>query len=176
MHRFILPFVVFVLLIVVFSFGLFNDPRKLPSPFLGEQAPTFELPSLTEPDHIVSSSDYAGKYALVNVWATWCVGCRQEHAFLLELEHSGAIPIYGLNWRDNRPEALNWLQQLGDPYVFSAFDEDGRVGIDWGVYGAPETFLINADGIVLHKHLGPLTRGIWESDFVPLLQGGVPRS
>jgi cytochrome c biogenesis protein CcmG/thiol:disulfide interchange protein DsbE len=172
MYRFILPFVVFVLLIVVFSFGLFNDPRKLPSPFLGEQAPTFELPSLTEPDRIVTSSDYAGKYALVNVWATWCVGCRQEHPFLLELERSGAIPIYGLNWRDNRPDALDWLKQLGDPYVFSAFDEDGRVGIDWGVYGAPETFLINADGIVLHKHLGPLTRGIWESDFVPLLQGG----
>ncbi len=176
MHRFILPFVAFVLLIVVFSFGLFNDPRKLPSPFLGEQAPTFELPSLTEPGKIVGSAAYAGKFALVNVWATWCGGCRQEHPFLLELERTGAIPIYGLNWRDTRPEALSWIQQLGDPYEFSAFDEDGRVGIDWGVYGAPETFLINADGVVLHKHLGPLTRGAWQSDFVPLIEAGGPTS
>ena len=176
MHRFILPFVAFVLLIVVFSFGLFNDPRKLPSPFLGEQAPTFQLPSLTEPGKIVGSADYAGKFALVNVWATWCGGCRQEHPFLLELQRTGAIPIYGLNWRDTRPEALSWIRQLGDPYEFSAFDEDGRVGIDWGVYGAPETFLINADGIVLHKHLGPLTRGAWQSDFVPLIEAGGPTS
>jgi len=176
MHRFILPFVAFVLLIVVFSFGLFNDPRELPSPFLGEQAPTFQLPSLTEPGKIVGSADYAGKFALVNVWATWCGGCRQEHPFLLELQRTGVIPIYGLNWRDTRPEALSWIRQLGDPYEFSAFDEDGRVGIDWGVYGAPETFLINADGIVLHKHLGPLTRGAWQSDFVPLIEAGGPTS
>lgn len=176
MYRFILPFVAVVLLIVVFSFGLFNDPRKLPSPFLGEQAPTFQLPSLTEPERTVGSADYAGKYALVNVWATWCVGCRQEHQFLIDLAQTGAIPIYGINWRDNRQEALAWLRQLGDPYQFSGFDEDGRVGIDWGVYGAPETFLINADGIVLHKHLGPLTASAWQSDFVPLMQSGGPTS
>lgn len=176
MHRFILPFVAFVLLIVVFSFGLFNDPRELPSPFLGEQAPTFQLPSLTEPEKIVGSADYAGKFALVNVWATWCGGCRQEHPFLLELERKGAISIYGINWRDNRPEALSWIRQLGNPYEFSAYDEDGRVGIDWGVYGAPETFLINADGVVLHKHLGPLTLGDWQRDFVPLIEAGGPTS
>jgi cytochrome c biogenesis protein CcmG/thiol:disulfide interchange protein DsbE len=176
MYRFILPFVAVVLLIVVFSFGLFNDPRKLPSPFLGEQAPTFQLPSLTEPERMVGSADYAGKFAIVNVWATWCVGCRQEHQFLIDLAKTGAIPIYGINWRDNRQEALAWLRQLGDPYQFSAFDEDGRVGIDWGVYGAPETFLINADGIVLHKHLGPLTAAAWQNDFVPLMQSGGPSS
>jgi len=176
MYRFILPFVAVVLLIVVFSFGLFNDPRKLPSPFLGEQAPTFQLPSLTEPERTVGSADYAGKFALVNVWATWCVGCRQEHQFLIDLSQTGAIPIYGINWRDNRQEALGWLRQLGDPYQFSAFDEDGRVGIDWGVYGAPETFLINPDGIVLHKHLGPLTSAAWQNDFVPLMQSGGPTS
>jgi len=176
MYRFILPFVAVVLLIVVFSFGLFNDPRKLPSPFLGEQAPTFQLPSLTEPERTVGSADYAGKFALVNVWATWCVGCRQEHQFLIDLAQTGAIPIYGINWRDNRQEALAWLRQLGDPYQFSAFDEDGRVGIDWGVYGAPETFLINADGIVLLKHLGPLTSTAWQRDFVPLMQSGGPAS
>ena len=176
MHRFILPFVVFVMLIVVFSIGLFNDPRKLPSPFLGQQAPTFELPSLTDPEQLVGSADYAGKYALVNVWATWCVGCRREHGFLLQLERICAIPIYGINWRDNLPEAQSWLRQLGDPYVFSAFDQDGRVGIDWGVYGAPETYLISPDGVVLHKHLGPLTPGAWENDFVPLIAEGGPTS
>ena len=174
--RFAIPIVVFLLLVVVFSFGLFNDPRELPSPFLGERAPTFEVPSLTEPERVVGSSAYDGQVALVNVWATWCVGCRQEHDFLMQLAAAGTIPIYGINWRDNRPDALSWLQQLGDPYVFSAYDEDGRVGIDWGVYGAPETFLIGADGIVLHKHLGPLTPDIWENDFVPLIEAGEPSS
>ena len=169
MHRFILPFVAFVLLIVVFSFGLFNDPRKLPSPFLGEQAPTFELPSLTEPGKIVGSAAYAGKFALVNVWATWCGGCRQEHPFLLELERTGAIPIYGLNWRDTRPEALSWIQQLGDPYEFSAFDEDGRVGIDWGVYGAPETFLLDARGNEVYKRVGDVYERIWRDELAPRL-------
>ncbi len=167
--RFAIPIVVFLLLVVIFSFGLFNDPRELPSPFLGEQAPAFEVESLTKPGVIVGSADYAGKMALVNVWATWCGGCRQEHGFLMQLARSGAIPIYGINWRDERQEALRWLEQLGDPYEFSAFDADGRVGIDWGVYGAPETFLVGADGTVLHKHLGPLDRAAWERDFVPLL-------
>jgi cytochrome c biogenesis protein CcmG/thiol:disulfide interchange protein DsbE len=174
--RFAVPIIVFLLLVVVFSFGLFNDPRELPSPFLGEQAPAFEVTSLTEPDRLVGSADYAGQMALVNVWATWCVGCRQEHDFLMQLAASNTIPIYGINWRDRRDEALSWLDQLGDPYVFSAFDEDGRVGIDWGVYGAPETFLISPDGVVLHKHLGPLNPSIWEQDFVPLIEAGAPTS
>ena len=174
--RFAIPIVVFLLLVVIFSFGLFNDPRELPSPFLGEQAPIFQSTSLTDADRPVGSADYAGKMALVNVWATWCVGCRQEHGFLMQLARSGAIPIYGINWRDNREEALRWLEQLGDPYEFSAFDADGRVGIDWGVYGAPETFLISPDGIVLHKHLGPLDAASWQEDFVPLIEAGGPSS
>ena len=94
----------------------------------------------------------------------------------MQLAGSGAIPIYGINWRDNREEALGWLRQLGDPYEFSAFDADGRVGIDWGVYGAPETFLISPEGIVLHKHLGPLTASVWQQDFVPLIEAGGPAS
>ena len=126
---------------------------------------------LTQPDKIVSAASYAGDWALINVWATWCVGCRQEHDFLLRLAESGAIAIYGINWRDNRDEALRWLDQLGDPYVASGFDVDGRVGIDWGVYGAPETFLVDAAGIVRHKHLGPLNGLVWERDFVPLMAG-----
>ena len=139
--RFAIPIIVFLLLVIIFSFGLFNDPRELPSPFLGEPAPAFEVESLTAPGQMVGSADYAGKMALVNVWATWCGGCRQEHPFLMQLARTDAIEIYGINWRDNREEALRWLEQLGDPYEFSAFDADGRVGIDWGVYGAPETFL-----------------------------------
>ena len=174
--RFAIPIVVFLLLVVIFSFGLFNDPRELPSPFLGEPAPAFEVESLTEPGRIVGSADYAGKMALVNVWATWCGGCRQEHPFLMQLARTNAIQIYGINWRDNREEALRWLQQLGDPYEFSAFDADGRVGIDWGVYGAPETFLVSPEGIVLHKHLGPLTAASWQEDFVPLIEAGGPSS
>lgn len=173
MLRYILPVGVLVLLLAVFTAALRRDPNELtalPSPFLGKQAPGFELPSIEDPKQTVSSTEYAGKTVLVNVWATWCVGCRQEHGFLLQLSKSGAIPIYGINWRDSRPDALNWLEQLGDPYVASGDDSDGTVGINWGVYGAPETFLIAADGTVLYKHLGPLSRPVWEQDFVPRLQ------
>ncbi len=173
MTRYLVPIGLFALLIPVFIIGLTRDPSELPSPFLNNPAPAFALPSLTQPGSEVGSADYAGEFALINVWATWCVGCREEHAFLMELSSSGAVPIYGINWRDNRPDALNWLERLGDPYMFSAFDADGRVGIDWGVYGAPETFLLDPNGIVLHKHLGPLDHDIWQRDFVPLLSGGV---
>lgn len=172
MSRFLLPLGAFVILIAIFMVGLTKDPRQLPSPFIDEPAPTFTLPSLTNPEETVSSDDYAGQYALVNVWATWCVGCREEHEFLMELSRSQSVPIYGINWRDGRPKALEWLRALGDPYVASGFDEDGRVGIDWGVYGAPETFLVSDDGVVLHKHLGPLDAAAWERDFVPKLGGG----
>ncbi len=159
--------VVFVGMLWMFRSGLDRDPSELPSPFLGKPAPAFELPSLADPARTVSNGDYAGELALVNVWATWCVGCRQEHAYLMKLAASGAIPLYGINWRDDRDAALEWLDSLGDPYVASGFDADGRVGIDWGVYGAPETFLIAPDGTVLHKHLGPLDERAWQRDFVP---------
>jgi len=172
MNRFIWPLVVVVALIGFLVFGLQRgDPHALPSPFIGKPAPEFELPTLEDRSKTVSTADLKGQFSLVNVWATWCGGCRTEHSFLLELANSKTIPIYGINWRDNEAEALRWLKQLGDPYVASAFDADGRVGIDWGVYGAPETFLISPDGIVVHKHLGPLDRSMWEQDFVPLING-----
>jgi cytochrome c biogenesis protein CcmG/thiol:disulfide interchange protein DsbE len=170
MSRYVLPLVAVIALILFLVVGLKRgDPRALPSPFIGKPAPEFELPMLKDAEQTVGSGDMAGNVALVNVWATWCVGCRQEHPFLLELEKNEAIPIYGINWRDTRPEAVRWIQQLGDPYVASGFDGSGRVGIDWGVYGAPETFLVSADGVVLHKHLGPLNRAAWEEDFLPLI-------
>lgn len=165
--RYVAPILAFAILLPMLIFGLRRDPSELPSPYLNKPAPAFELPDLRDPERTVGSRDYAGKVALLNVWATWCVGCRQEHEFLLSLAATGDVPIYGLNWRDRREDAIRWLDQLGDPYVASGFDEDGTVGIDWGVYGAPETFLIGPDGTVLHKHLSPLTPAIWERDFLP---------
>jgi cytochrome c biogenesis protein CcmG/thiol:disulfide interchange protein DsbE len=137
---------------------------------LEHQAPEFSLPSLQDPTVEVGSASYANSMALVNIWATWCAGCRQEHGFLLELSRQGEIPIFGLNWRDNRTDALQWLQTLGNPYIASGFDADGRVGIDWGAYGAPETFLVDRDGVVIFKHIAPLNREIWERDFLPLIR------
>ena len=131
MFRYILPLVVALALIAFLVIGLTRgDPRALPSPFIGKPAPQFELPSLEDPARTVGSASYANTMALVNVWATWCPGCRQEHGFLMELADENLIPIFGLNWRDNRPEPLRWLDSLGDPYIDSAYDEDGRVGID----------------------------------------------
>jgi len=172
MWKYSAPVVIFALLILMFVKGL--DPERdvnaLPSPFLGKPAPQFELPSLTDPSKTVSNANFGDGMALVNVWATWCVGCRQEHDFLLQLAESGSIQMFGLNWRDNQVEAQRWLQELGDPYVDTAYDEDGRAGINWGVYGAPETFLVGPDGTVLYKHLGPLNRSLWEKHFVPHLE------
>lgn len=170
MNRHLVPLVVFAILIPFLIIALGRDPGELPSPLLQKPMPQFDLPSLTDETQRVSSASLGNKMALVNIWATWCVGCREEHGFLNELAESGAIPIYGINWRDQRPAALQWLQQLGDPYTATGYDEDGRVGIDWGVYGAPETFLIAADGTVLFKQLGPLDWGLWERNFVPLIE------
>ncbi len=167
MARYVVLIVAFVALVAVFYVGLQRDPSALPSPYIGKAAPTFDLPSLTRADARVGSESLAGQIALVNVWATWCVGCREEHDFLMQIAREGAVPIYGINWRDNRDDALRWLSQYGDPYVDSGFDGDGRVGIDWGVYGAPETFLLDANGIVLYKHLGPLSDAVWEREFAP---------
>ncbi|MBT8102759.1 MAG: DsbE family thiol:disulfide interchange protein [Gammaproteobacteria bacterium] len=173
MSRYVLPLIAVVALILFLVVGLKRgDPKALPSPFIGKPAPEFELPTLNDPAATVALNDLKGNFALVNVWATWCAGCRTEHPFLLELAGEKTVPVYGINWRDTRPEALRWIEQLGDPYIASGFDGSGRVGIDWGVYGAPETFLVSAEGVVLHKHLGPLDRKAWERDFVPLIASG----
>ncbi|MDJ0909225.1 MAG: DsbE family thiol:disulfide interchange protein [Woeseiaceae bacterium] len=162
----------FAVLIGVFAKGLNPDRNKneLPSAYLERQAPAFDLPSLTRPGERVSTDDFAGEMVLVNVWATWCEGCRLEHPYLMELAATGEIPIYGINWRDNREQALVWLDRFGDPYVDSAFDADARVGIDWGVYAAPETFLVDGNRVVLKKHLGPMSPAVWEEKFLPVIE------
>ncbi len=170
MWRFLLPIIAFAIMIPVFVVGLGRNKNEIPSPLLERQAPQFELPSLVDPTQTVGSKTYAGRLALVNVWATWCVGCRAEHDYLMELAARGEVPIFGLNWRDQRDLALNWLEQLGDPYIATAFDGDGRVGIDWGVYGAPETFLIAADGTVLYKHISPMNERVWQEEFLPRIE------
>ena len=179
MWKYFIPLVIFGLFFLVLKSGM-NDilegknVNELPSPFIGKPAPEFELPTLADPERKIGTDTFAGKPAILNVWATWCVGCRQEHPFLMQLSQSGRVPVYGLNWRDTAPEARQFLGELGDPYIDSAFDGDGRVGINWGVYGAPETFLIGADGTVLVKHLGPLNGAIWQEKFAPHLapEGG----
>ena len=167
MWRYLVPILVFVILVGFFLRGLELNPGYVPSPLIGKPMPPFELPRLKDASLKLSDVDIQGQVALINVWATWCVGCRQEHGFLVELAERGDIPIYGLNWKDDRGAALGWLSQLGDPYVASAFDADGRVAIDWGVYGAPETFLVDQSGTVLFKHLSPLTEDVWRREFLP---------
>ena len=174
MWRYLLPAVVFAALLAFFVKGLNLNPSYVPSPLIGKPLPAFTLPTLKDPETQVSDQDILGQVSLVNVWATWCVGCRQEHGFLVELARRGEVPIYGLNWKDDRAAALKWLTDLGDPYQFSGFDAEGRVAIDWGVYGAPETFLVGADGEVLYKHLSPMTAQVWESEFLPRIEALKP--
>jgi cytochrome c biogenesis protein CcmG/thiol:disulfide interchange protein DsbE len=170
MWRYAIPVVLFAVIAVFFFRGLSLNPTYVPSPLIGKPLPAFSLPSLEDPSRTVGSEDLKGRVSLLNVWGTWCVECRHEHAFLLELARSSGVPIYGLNLRDDRASALDWLATLGDPYVDSAFDADGGVAVDWGVYGAPETFLIGRDGTVLHKHISVLTPLAWQRDFLPLIQ------
>ena len=170
--RFLVPALAFAVLVGFFFVGLHRDPGELPSPLIGKSAPAFSLESLGDPAWKVGPADFQGRPWVLNVWATWCVGCREEHALMLAIARENRVPIMGLNWRDDRTLALRWLSQLGNPYVSVAYDPEGRVAIDWGVYGAPETFLIDAGGRVVRKRVGPMTTEIWERDFAPLLRAG----
>ena len=175
--KYLLPGLVFIGLLAVFWKGLFLNPSLVPSPLIGKPAPAFELEELKRGDETFATADMLGKPALLNVWATWCAGCRQEHGFLMELARRGEVPMYGLNYRDERAPALEWLNRLGDPYLKTAYDPEGVGSLDWGVYGAPETFLLDPQGTVVHKHLGPLGSEAWERDFRPriaAMQGGLP--
>jgi cytochrome c biogenesis protein CcmG, thiol:disulfide interchange protein DsbE len=177
MWRYFIPVALFAVLATFFYRGLYLNPSRITSPLIGKPMPQFTLPTVTDAGKMVGSSDLQGKVSLLNVWGTWCVECRHEHAFLLELARQSGVPIYGLNLKDDRQTAIEWLDRLGDPYVASAFDADGMVAIDWGVYGAPETFLIGPDGTVLFKHISPMTPAVWQRDFMPIIEkacGAVP--
>ena len=168
--RYLIPLVLFLGLVVFLAIGLGRDPHEVPSPLINRPAPTLSLPQLADPTKTFSAEQMRGKVWLLNVWASWCVACREEHEMLLEIERSGVVPLYGLNYKDQSADALAWLRDLGDPYVLNAVDLDGRVAIDYGVYGAPETFLIDKNGIIRFKRIGPITPEVWQKEIQPLVQ------
>jgi cytochrome c biogenesis protein CcmG, thiol:disulfide interchange protein DsbE len=169
MNRFMLPLGLFALLAVVLAIGIRNSADKglIVSPLLGKPAPQFSLPDLTDPTHLVRSSELRGRWYLFNVWGTWCVECRAEHEALLQVRRAGVVPVIGLDWKDDPEQARAWLAQLGNPYQSVAVDRSGRAAIDWGVYAAPETFLVNPQGIVVYKHIGALTAETWTRQILP---------
>jgi cytochrome c biogenesis protein CcmG, thiol:disulfide interchange protein DsbE len=166
--RFLWPLAIFILLIGFLAVGLKLDPREVPSPLIGKPAPAFELPVLHQPDKRFVPADMRGKVWLLNVWASWCVSCREEHPVLVELSKRGVMPILGLNYKDRAEDAQRWLDQFGNPYQLSAVDADGRIGIDYGVYGVPETYLIDAQGVIRYKQIGPITPAVLEQKILPL--------
>jgi len=168
MKRFLWPLGIFVLLVAFLAVGLTLNPREVPSPLVGKPAPAFELPVLQQPDKRFSPADMRGKVWLLNVWASWCDTCRDEHPLLVALQKKNVLPILGLNYKDKDEEARRWLKQFGDPYQFSVVDAEGRIGIDYGVYGVPETYLIDAEGVIRLKQIGALTPAILEQKILPL--------
>jgi cytochrome c biogenesis protein CcmG/thiol:disulfide interchange protein DsbE len=175
-NRFIIPLVAFVVLAAVLGYGVKRSPDKhfIASVMIGKPVPDFSLPSLTDPGKTVTSKSLHGKPYVINVWGTWCAACRDEHQALLDIQQLGQVPLIGVDWRDTDEDALNWLAQLGNPYTQVAVDKHGRLAIDLGVYGAPETFLIDANGTIIHKHIGPLSVEIFKRDFEPKLNGQQP--
>jgi cytochrome c biogenesis protein CcmG/thiol:disulfide interchange protein DsbE len=168
MNRFLIPLALFIGLVVFLAIGLGRDPHEVPSPLINKPAPAFQLPQLHEPAKTFSAQEMRGKVWLLNVWASWCISCREEHPLLLDFARSGAVPLYGLNYKDQPNDAVAWLNELGNPYRLSAVDLDGRVGIDYGVYGAPETYLIDREGVIRFKHIGPLTPEVIQNKILPL--------
>ena len=168
--RFLVPLAIFLGLAVMFAVGLQRDPREVPSPLIGKPAPEFAVASLMDEGRTLRSADLRGQTWMLNVWASWCGACREEHPVLVEYAREKRLPIYGLNYKDTRAAGRQWLAERGDPYVASLFDENGRVGMDFGVYGVPETFIIDRAGAVRFKHVGPLTRDIIRERIEPLLR------
>jgi cytochrome c biogenesis protein CcmG/thiol:disulfide interchange protein DsbE len=169
MKRYLLPLLVFVVMAAFLAIGLKLDPREVPSPLIGKPAPDFDLPQLAAQDQRLAAKDLRGQVWLLNVWASWCVACRQEHPLLVELSKSGQVKLYGLNYKDKREDALRWLANFGDPYLKSISDTDGLVGIDYGVYGVPETFVIDKQGVIRHKQIGPVTAESLRDTLLPLV-------
>jgi cytochrome c biogenesis protein CcmG/thiol:disulfide interchange protein DsbE len=170
MKRVLWPLGIFLVLVGFLAVGLKLDPREVPSPLVGKPAPAFALPILSQPDKRFAPADMRGKVWLLNVWASWCVSCREEHPVLVELSKKGVLPILGLNYKDAGDDAQRWLKQFGNPYQLSVVDADGRIGIDYGVYGVPETYLIDPEGVIRYKQIGPITPAVLEQKILPLAQ------
>ena len=164
-----IPLAIFAAIVALLGVGLTMDPERVPSPLIGKPVPDFTLPRVEDPERTVSPADLKDRVYLLNVWASWCVACRQEHPVLMEAARNTDLTIVGLDYKDKRPDALEWLRQRGDPYALSAFDAQGKVGIDLGVYGVPETFVVDAEGIIRRKFVGPLTRDQLQDEILPLV-------
>ena len=168
--KFLIPLALFIVLVIFLGIGLNRDPREVPSPLINKPAPAFEVAQLAQPTKTFSPASMKGQVWILNVWASWCVACREEHPVLVELAKSGVAPVIGLDYKDKREDALSMLQRQGDPYMLSAFDGNGRVGIDYGVYGVPETYIIDQAGIIRFKHIGPITMQVLNEKMYPLIR------
>ncbi len=168
--KYLLPLGIFLGLVAFLVAGLSLNPKEVPSPLIGKPAPAFRLPLLENESVSLGREDMLGKVWMINVWASWCVACREEHPLLVEFSRKKLLPIYGLNYKDERKAGLKWLANFGNPYEASLFDNDGKVGIDWGVYGVPETFIVDRQGLIRFKHIGPLTPEVIEQQIEPLVR------
>lgn len=168
--RFAIPGLVVLLLIGLLAFGLTQDPSELPSVLIDRPAPEFAVPSLQDSDRMVTSEELTGEVTLFNVWASWCVACRAEHELIEELAERAEVPVYGLNYKDRRSDALRWLERYGDPFAASAYDPEGKVGIEYGLSGVPETFVVDREGVIRYKQIGPVDRQTLEETLLPLLR------
>lgn len=163
----LLPLVLFIALVGFLLIGLHRDPHEVPSPLINKPAPDFQLHQLREPNKQFSPQEMRGKVWVLNFWGTWCVACRDEHPLLIEYSKTGAIPIYGVDYKDDRAAAMQMLEEEGDPYTLTVSDPEGRVSIDYGVYGAPESYLIDRNGVIRFKQIGPITNEVWQKEFLP---------
>jgi cytochrome c biogenesis protein CcmG, thiol:disulfide interchange protein DsbE len=168
--KFLIPLALFGVLVGFLAVGLNRDPHEIPSPLVNKAAPAFKLEQVVKSDQAFSPADLKGQVWMLNVWASWCVACRSEHPLLVELSRSNVVPVVGLDYKDQRGDGLKFLGQHGDPYTLSALDLDGRVGIDYGVYGVPETFIIDKQGVIRHKQIGPITADALKDTILPLIE------
>ena len=170
MKKALIPLGLFIVLVIFLAIGLTRDPREIPSPLIGKQAPDFSAPLLYTPTQQLSNKDMLGKVWLLNTWASWCVACRQEHPLLMEFAKTKTIPIIGLDYKDKDADGARWLARYGDPYDFAITDRDGKIGIDFGVYGVPESFLIDKAGVIRYKQIGPFTPEAIRDKLLPLIR------
>lgn len=169
MMRYILPFLIFMVLAVFLYIGLGLDPHEVPSPLINKPAPAFSLPQLHDPSKQFSPQDMKGQVWLLNFWASWCVACKTEHPVFMALARQNIVPVYSVDYKDKRENGQDWLRDGGDPYVMSVSDMDGRIGIDYGVYGVPETYVIDKQGIIRYKQIGPVTQQNLREKILPLV-------